>query len=113
MFCNISYRYLVSIFLPTESKIYVLIRRIQVMSVSRVNCNEDLLKKGCEGLRKLSRKWWLYFRRQRFCNLSNLGYVCVSCQFSCQRNRRFTRFNTSDTGYVGGSRQLQTNGRVI
>lgn len=40
-------------FLASESKIYVLICRIQVMSVmSRVNCNriEDLFKKGCEGL---------------------------------------------------------------
>lgn len=47
-------------FLASESKIYVLICRIQVMS--RVNCNriEDLFKKGCEGLRKLSNGGYIF-----------------------------------------------------
>ena len=86
------------------------------MSVSRVNCKriEDLLEKGCEGLRKLSRKSnGGYIFDGNFCNLSDLGYVGVSCQFSCERIEDL-RFNMSDTGYVGYvSRQLQSNRRFI
>ena len=39
-----------------------------------------------------------------------ISVIDISCQFSCERIEDL-RFNTSDTGYVGVSRQLQTNRR--
>lgn len=91
MFCNIGYRYYKCVnFLANESKIYVLIYRIQLCRCLNCKRIEDLFKKGCEELQKLSRK-------------SNSGYTFDSDVFVIYRiqvmsvsrvnfltNRRFT-----------------------
>lgn len=87
------------------------IYRIQVISsLCQVSCKriEDLTRRK-ERIVKIFEKieWGLYFFDENvICFV--ISVIDISCQFSCKRIENL-RFSISDTGYVGVSRQLQTN----